>query len=575
MELYEEDALFQLMKSKMTSEQEQMFMHSHYLYLEHGADSTAFVVDFDNVWKEVEFSRLDSAKRVLVRKFKEHVDYIIAHGKGAPPTEGATLRHETSVEKVHGGQNKETILLTVDCFKQFCFLADTPKAREIRSYYIKMESIVQEYYKNLKDRNNELQNSLQVSQHETAIERHKILIDTHQNKWLVYFCKVQSFDDGSFILKVGETMNLKNRMEALKCDFEMDIMLLDVFVSENSIALEKALHNSSQLVRYRYHQLQRKNKKFSTEAYHIPNQRKYEKIVNFAKEEMNKYNTLYTTKLNFLSSLLPLCKNIDEFQSTIEKIAASSLVSHFELPRQTIVDSEPPDEELENTHVETHIGANATGPIVQIYHKDDCQTVVQVYLSIMEATREFNYNNKTASFTAIKKAHQHKTVYLDYRWHFIFDRKERDLDKPRNIGETVITHERNQGQVAMLNLGKTKILKVFKLAKDAAKEILQHPSAMCSAIKHSSPLNNHYWIRWQNVDESLQQAYLRANILPQKEANVRGIKIKLLHPTTNELIKVFASYTEIQKELKVSVRKIKECIETNTIYRGIYKFVRC
>ena len=31
----------------------------------------------------------------------------------------------------NGGQNKETILLTVDCFKQFCFLAATPKAKEI------------------------------------------------------------------------------------------------------------------------------------------------------------------------------------------------------------------------------------------------------------------------------------------------------------------------------------------------------------------------------------------------------------------------------------------------------------
>ena len=190
----------------------------------------------------------------------------------------------------------------------------------------------------------------------------------------------------------------------------------------------------------------------------------------------------------------------------------------------------------------------------------------------MEATRDFNYNNKTASFTAIKKAYQHKTLYLDYRWHFITDRQEPDLHKSRNIGETVITQERNQGQVAMLNINKTKIIKVFKISKDAAKEILQHPSAMCCAIKHSTPLNNCYWMRWEHVDVSLRDKFLQSNILPTKQPNVRGTKIKQLHPITNELVKLFDSYTDIQKELKISVKKIKELIENNEIYLGKYKF---
>ena len=71
------DELFQLMKAKMTTEQEQIFMISHYLYLQHGTDSTQFVVDFDTVWKCVEFARRDNAKRILVNKFIENVDYKI------------------------------------------------------------------------------------------------------------------------------------------------------------------------------------------------------------------------------------------------------------------------------------------------------------------------------------------------------------------------------------------------------------------------------------------------------------------------------------------------------------------
>lgn len=154
------------------------------------------------------------------------------------------------------------------------------------------------------------------------------------------------------------------------------------------------------------------------------------------------------------------------------------------------------------------------------------------------------------------------------------DRKECDLDKPRNIGETVVTIEKNQGQVAMLDLNKTKVIKVFKLAKDAAKEILQHPSAMSTAIKHSVPLNNHYWLRWHYVDPALQSAYLQSNNIPVKDPNPRGIKINMLNSDTNELIKTFGSFMEIQKEMKISIKKIKECMESNIICRGQYKFVR-
>ena len=148
------DELFQVMKVHMTTEQEQIFMASHYLYLQHGADSTKFVVDFDNVWKNVDFTQKINAKRLLEKHFTEQIDYkkhVSSEIKPnldenlAPPKRGARCD-----DTVWGGQNKETILLTVDCFKNFCMIASTPKAKTIRSYYIKMENIMQEYYKNFK-----------------------------------------------------------------------------------------------------------------------------------------------------------------------------------------------------------------------------------------------------------------------------------------------------------------------------------------------------------------------------------------------------------------------------------------
>ena len=593
----DDDDLFQLMKVRMSTEQEQIFMISHYLYLQHGADSTQFVVDFDNVWKNIEFTQKVNAKRLLEKNFTVLIDYKIVF-----------FSKEELSNKPKNGRPSETILLTVDCFKNFCMIAATPKAKEIRSYYVKMENIMHEYYKNFKNKNNELlqslqlsQNSLQLSQIETSVKRHEVLIESNKNKWVVYFCKIQLYNDGSFILKIGETADIKKRIDALRCDFGTNIILLDVFVCENSIKLEKSLHNNNEIIKYKYNHLEHKNKKMSTEAYHIPGQKEYEKIVKIAISEMHKYNNIELThlrieekKVDLVASLIPLCKTYEDVMNILNKITSPLRAVQLYIDSNDTPDIENNYNQIENVFIENNyveepeayveettdsgaalentITANATGPIVQIYHKNDLTKVVKVYNSITEATRDFNYNNKTASFSAIKKAYQHKTIYLDYRWHFIANRQERDLQKPRVIGETVITHERNQGQVAMLNVDKTKIIKVFKLAKDAANEILQHPSAMCTAIKHSSPLSNHYWMRWENVDVSLQNDFLQSNILPTKPQNVRGTKIKLLHPITNEIVKLFASYTDIQKELKISVKKIKELIESNEIYQGKYKF---
>ena len=474
----DQDELFQLMKAQMSTEQEQMFMISHYLYLQYGTDSTQFVVDFDTVWKSIEFTRRDNAKRILVNKFIENIDYKIGFYQfekascnnlnGVPNNSEklAPLLGGASFDKpIHGGQNKETILLTVDCFKSFCFVASTAKAKEIRTYYIKMENIMQEYYKNFKIKHNELQQTHQISQNnfqqtiqqsqnelqlsqcalqqsmkETAIKRHEVLIESNKNKWVVYFCKMKSFEDGSFILKVGETIDIKNRIDALRCDFGT-VILLDVFACENSIVLEKSLHNSSELVKFKYNKLEHKNKKMSTEAYHIPNQKEYENIAKFATAELRKYNNIEVTKLRIeekkvdcFNKLISLCSSYEDLINVVNKLASTLPINidfepksieendnnlHLEntfvehtIINNNINESEEQDddeeeedaEEINNPNENTKImttTANSTGPIVQIYHKNDLKTVVHVYNSIMEATRDFNYNNKTASFTAI------------------------------------------------------------------------------------------------------------------------------------------------------------------------------
>lgn len=553
----QDDELFQVMKVHMTTEEEHIFMTSHYLYLQHGADSTKFVVDFDDVWKNVDFTQKANAKRLLEKHFTDKIDYVIVF-----------FPKEELLQSQLGGRPKETILLTVDCFKNFCMIASTPKSKTIRAYYIKMENVMHEYFKT---KSEELQNALDVSMKETAIKRHEVLIESNKNKWVVYFCRIRSNDDGSFILKIGESTDIKNRIDALSCDFGTSVIVLDVFECENSLRLERFLHNSSELLKYKYNNLEHKNKTFSTEVYRIPTYKEYEKLIKFTKNELSKYNSMEMLKLRVeekrINLIAALCKNYDE---------AVNLLGNITSPREPAQEpTREPIQEPIQEQPQTGPTSNSTGTIVQLYHKDNLHKVVQVFSSILEATRDFNYDNKTASFTCIKKANQHKTVYLDHRWHFISNRQEVDLHKERDIGETVITQERKQGQVAMLNIDKTKIINVFQLAKEAAKSVSQHPSAMCCAIKYASPLNNHYWLRWEDVSVSLRNEFLETNTLQDRPNNIRGMKIELLHPNSNEVVKTFNSYTDVQKELRISIRKIKELIENNEIYKGIYRFRFC
>ena len=318
------DELFQLMKEQMNTEQEQIFMASHYLYLQHGTDNTKFVVDFDDVWKNVDFTRRDNAKRILTRNFTENENYKIS--QPAPPKRGAG-----SVNLGGAGQNKESILLTVDCFKNFCMIASTPKAKTVRSYYIKMENIMHEYFKTT---SRELQttlhlakSALQNSIRETAMKRHEVLIESNKNKCVVYFCMIRLHEDGSFILKIGESTDIKNRIDALSCDFGVAVIILDIFHCENSLRFEKFLHNSAEIVKYKYNLLEHKNKKLSTEAYRIPNQKEYDNIVKFTRSELSKYNSIEMMKLrieekriDLISSLIPLCKNHDEIMNILNTI---------------------------------------------------------------------------------------------------------------------------------------------------------------------------------------------------------------------------------------------------------------
>jgi hypothetical protein len=148
-------------KENFNENQQQLFVASFYCYLNYDKKKD-FVIDFDNVWKWLGFTRKDNGKRTLERHFTTEIDFKLI--TPAPAVGGAGF--DTTPDAEIGGAgpnlggaglNKETIMLTVNTFKKFCLKAGTKKADEVHDYYLKLEELLQE---TVNEESNELRKQL-------------------------------------------------------------------------------------------------------------------------------------------------------------------------------------------------------------------------------------------------------------------------------------------------------------------------------------------------------------------------------------------------------------------------------
>ena len=162
---YENKFLMKI-KENFNENQQQLFVASFYCFLNYDSKKD-FVIDFDNVWKWLGFTRKDNSKRLLEKFFVLDVDYKIG-----------LLHWEEPKNK--GGFNKENIMLTINTFKKFCLKAGTKTADEVHDYYIKLEELLHE---TVNEESNELRLQLSNKEEEKLkIEQEKLKIEEEKNK---------------------------------------------------------------------------------------------------------------------------------------------------------------------------------------------------------------------------------------------------------------------------------------------------------------------------------------------------------------------------------------------------------
>jgi phage anti-repressor protein len=128
--LLEDDNLIQKIRNKFNADDMQIFEFNINIYKTFKNNKNDFIIEFDEVCKYIGFSRIDHAKRLLIKEFIDKNDYIIIF-----PPKGENVL----------GRKKEKIMLNIKCFKKFCLVAATKQSKILYDYYITMEEIIMEY----------------------------------------------------------------------------------------------------------------------------------------------------------------------------------------------------------------------------------------------------------------------------------------------------------------------------------------------------------------------------------------------------------------------------------------------
>ena len=211
--------LLNKIKEKFNEEQQKLFVSSFYCYLNYD-NIKDFVIDLDNVWKWLGFAQ----------KIKK--------------------------EDNRGGHNKQTFMMTINCFKKFCLKADTKKAMEIHEYYIKMEETLHEI---IEEESNELR--LQLEQQKQELEYTKSNAKKEQlkaaekatilqfpvNTECIYFGIINNTnEDDEKLIKFGHTNNLSVRVREHKKKYD-NFILINAFKVQNKVEIENLIKKDNRI----------------------------------------------------------------------------------------------------------------------------------------------------------------------------------------------------------------------------------------------------------------------------------------------------------------------------------------
>ena len=548
--------------------EQQLFVSSCYCYLNYN-QTTDFVIDLDNIWKWLGFKQKVNAKILLEKHFKTNIDYknlLLLQQK-----------QDSTEEKQHGGHNKETIMLTVKTFKLFCIKAETTKAKEIHEYFIKLEEILQQI---IQEESNELKLQLEDAKnkivqneviHKTnlsqqkILEREKILLKEYATAGAIFYViKVKSFENGRYIVKVGESRKgVLDRYKEHKTKYE-ECLLLDCFTVNKSKDFETFIKEHDLIRGSKVNDLP--SHETEMELFLIGKNLSYQSLLNIINNNIKYFNNNDTNKLELEIEQLKLMlemKNsnndnllIQELVKTVKQL--SGKIDNLENSNKDIATKLNSLQTKTTTNFQQPLAT--VGPRLQQINSET-MTINKVYESVAECIKEYNFKVKRPS---IVKAIEDNTVYNGFRWAFV-DRNT-DPNIIANILPTKQTKTQNLGYIAKLNKEKTEILNVYLDRKNAAtSNDYASSSSLDTPVKNVSLTNGHYYMLYDKCEDELKNNFVQKYGEPLLYKDGVG-----QYNAENNLVAEFVCKNDCIKQLKMSDKTLSKALDKNLLYNNCY-----
>ena len=217
-------------------------------------NNSDYMIDLDIVSKWLE-TRKRKLKETLVKSYNKNIDYILQKEKTG------------KISKT----NKEIILLTPDCFKRMCLLSRTKKAEEVRTYYLELEKLLNNYKDYIIEG---LQKTVKILENNQKEVPKNI-------KGVVYILKSLKDIDG--IYRFGQTEDFQKRLANYNSANSDKMKVVYIYETKNIKAIEDCV--LAQIKTHRY----KKRKDF----YQID-----KKILKSLIKDCNEFTLKYKKKLN-------------------------------------------------------------------------------------------------------------------------------------------------------------------------------------------------------------------------------------------------------------------------------------
>ena len=257
--------LIEKLQSKFTNYEQQLFLSSFYCYLKYDKIND-FIIDLDDVWNWLGFSKKYHAKYLLEKQFIIDKDYKYLLPKLRQQNiiindDDEIVQNPIKESKSsRGGHNREIIMMNITTFKKICLKAGTKKADEIHDYFIKLEETLQEI---INDESNELRLQLEekdiiITEKESEIIKKESEIDKINNQKMkeieaiiisnfpvntecVYLGRIDNRSSkNESLIKFGHTNNLGNRIIDHRKTYE-NFIVIQAFKVINKVEIETAI----------------------------------------------------------------------------------------------------------------------------------------------------------------------------------------------------------------------------------------------------------------------------------------------------------------------------------------------